>query len=636
MNQCMRGVMAAAVVAALAGTTSATDRSKLPEGANFLAAHARATGTDINIGIIDLERIRTNDDTGVAFTRGINDGMIPNPNAGLPGEPAMIPGNSLGARFMGNFSYTDIAPRMAPGVIAAGTGNDNHPTLAADIAAGGDFRIRINPPANLMQRDFVGVAKASRVYFGGVGGLDVVTDLQSAVDDMFRNKSVRIMNFSVGMGPSNSDNAQQGGAFGADKAALFLDWFIDSRDVLFVKSAGNRASQIRDEENPGALAGDKKISKPGDFYNGITVGATDENFRARAEFSSYHLGNDTGAAPDVRGKPDILAPGDRVWNGKSYTTMSGASGTSFAAPHVTGTAAQIAQRMAGGRQHEAIKAIILNSARKRMIEGSNAGNAIAEDHAMTAMDPSDEDYLVGGRFRDLGAGDPAMRTEQWTPSQWTYAGGVFRAQKPLDDEQGTGMLDSDRALDQLLAGERAPGAVPRIGWGRNEFVRSSDASGQPDVTQFDYNINVPLTEGTFLTATLCWDRMVNETDAGHTNDPNDNMSPPTSEHGKVDRGDHYVFYNMTDLNLQILKKNDMGGLTLIAESISTTDNVEHLHIPIAMRGEYTIRVLWNGEENGAAVLFNTPYALAWYAVPTPGTAATFLLGTLLMGARRRA
>lgn len=624
----VKGLAAVVLLVLIAGTAVSSDRTKLPQGANHLAAHARATGAGVTIGIIDLEGKRTNPSSDPEFPGiflgGIVDQPVLDPNGPPPpAPPVMLPeGHTLGVGFQGNYSYSLRAARTGGVAYAAGTGNDRHPTLAADIAAGDDFTIF--PPAFPAPRDFVGVARDSNVYFAGIGYQ--FSGLQAAVDDLRRVKGVRVMNYSVGEGPASSDDAQAGGAGGADESALFLDWFINEQDIVFVKSAGNRgvvAALGMNNEDPrnANLLPDKKISKPGDFYNGITVGATDGPmnmpFRARADFSSYWLDSDNGAAADVRGKPDIVAPGDKVWNGKVYRSTMGTSGTSFAAPHVTGVAAMIWQRIAGvGRKHEAIKAIILNSARKRFINGSNLVNAFAQDNAATFNEESDYDYTNGAAFL---ARVGALQTRFWTPSDWTYvAGGKFSTTKPLDDELGAGALDADRAIRQHNAGEFPAGNVPVYGWSRGQFAEPG-IDGIPAVTDFDYPINEALKQGSFLTATLCWDRLVTETDIARNNIPED-PDLPNSAAGMVDKGDAYAYSGMADLDLFVFRQGAGGVLIDYAVSISSTDNVEHLHIPITQHAKYTIRVKWASKDGTVDV--PTPYGLAWRAVPAccPGDA----------------
>jgi hypothetical protein len=244
---------------------------------------------------------------------------------------------------------------------------------------------------------------------------------------------------------------------GNSQLAMALDTLATKRDILIIKSAGNQGE------------GSAQITDPGDFFNGITVGATDSSLKARAHFSSYHLAGDTGAAPDKGHKPEILAPGTAV---QSQTL--GNTGTSFAAPHVAGIAALVQK---GTEQHAglslgttldnhlAVKAIILNSARKRFISSPENTKQSAEDFPGTGAEASDDNYLnADGTLRTGGV---TPKTHDWTPSQWNVSndGGnfpLFTAQRPLDDEQGVGLADAERALIQLDGGEFGPGVIPTI------------------------------------------------------------------------------------------------------------------------------------------------------------------------------
>ena len=64
---------------------------------------------------------------------------------------------------------------------------------------------------------------------------------------------------------------------------------------------------------------------------------------------------------------------------------------------------------------------------------------------------SDGNYLNGNVLRDPTSSANAIAnghtTRDWTPSSWsTFPNGQFSTNRPLDDEQGTGVLDVDRRL----------------------------------------------------------------------------------------------------------------------------------------------------------------------------------------------
>ena len=225
---------------------------------------------------------------------------------------------------------------LPPTAIAAGS--SVHATLVADIAAGDAFGL------------FSGVAPGARV----VGGhIDRTTGFTAGYDSS-RAAIYWLITNDFGLGLSdglailNLSFGYPGNDAGANQFALFLDGLAmaenrivsDEYQPLFVVAAGNDAVLIR---------------KPGDLFNGITVGATDATFQRRLNVSGHVL------SPDTRSKPDLLAPGSGVSDGARTST-----GTSFAAPQVSGTAALLRQ-YGVDRDYfaQTAKAIVLNSARKR-------------------------------------------------------------------------------------------------------------------------------------------------------------------------------------------------------------------------------------------------------------------------------
>jgi subtilisin family serine protease len=386
---------------------------------------------------------------------------------------------------------------------------------------------------------------------------------------------------------------------GGSQLALSLDRIAFERDLLIVKSAGNNGD------------GNAQITDPGDFMNGITVGATDSSQRARARFSSYWLAGDTGAAPDLGHKPEILAPGTSVFSQSLHE-----SGTSFAAPHVAGAAALVSkgtERTPGGLplgttvdNHLAVKAILMNSARKRFISQPENEQRMAEDFPGTGNEASDNDYLnPDGTLRTIAG----PKTVEWTPSSWsvdnTGPHPVFSTNRPLDDEQGSGLLDAERALIQLDGGEQEPGPVNYIGWDRGVLNTGAEV---------EYRINHMIPKGAFITATLVWDRIVGVTEADGS--ASDDM---------FEANDLYSPGFLPDFDLFL----DFQGQK-IAESVSFTSTVEHLHIPAVDFGEvldYSIRLrLFGGQP--------TAYALAWWTVPEPLTAALIVMAVVPLLTRR--
>ncbi len=349
------------------------------------------------------------------------------------------------------------------------------------------------------------------------------------------------------------------------------------------------------------------IVVPGDAHNVITVGAVDDTFAARASYSSYWLAGDASAYPDIRGKPDIVAPGGEMPPDGIENDVAAApayielDGTSFAAPHVAGVSALLVDAGLGlpgpaMRNRLAHKAIILNAARKRLISRPINGNAVASDHLLTGAQPSDYDYLTAAGELRVGASGAGPQTRDWTPTDWSYpaVGGVFTTFNPLDDELGTGVLDAERTLIQHAPGDQGPGAVDPIAWSRDAI-----APGMPDDV---YTINPMIAKGTFITATLTWDRAVDEADA-------DGVVEDTDVYANGGGGTP-----VSDLDLKIYRLTD-GPPVLVAQSVGIGgahigENVEHLHIPVPETGRYEIHVA-NVDVGGGLV----DYGIAWWTAP---------------------
>jgi subtilisin family serine protease len=116
---------------------------------------------------------------------------------------------------------------------------------------------------------------------------------------------------------------------------------------------------------------------PSDNYNGITVQSSTKinsvgQYRRVADTNDY---DDSKDAFGPRTSTELLAPGDSIDTARIGGVIGSSSGTSFAAPHVTGTVALLQQYAnqripnaphwtADARQHEVMKAILVNSADK--------------------------------------------------------------------------------------------------------------------------------------------------------------------------------------------------------------------------------------------------------------------------------
>jgi len=141
---------------------------------------------------------------------------------------------------------------------------------------------------------------------------------------------------------------------------------------------------------------------------------------------------------------------------------------------------------------------------------------------------------------------------------------------PLDDHLGAGELDLFASYQILAAGRQLPGGVADTGWDDSKLSTGS---------QQIYEIHVAQA-GLDLTASLAWNRHVT---------------------GYTIALDPVVLADL-DLTLYRLGSN---GASLVAESRSTVDNVEHLYLPDLAPGDYLLQV------EGVAGQREEQYGVAW-------------------------
>jgi hypothetical protein len=112
--------------------------------------------------------------------------------------------------------------------------------------------------------------------------------------------------------------------------------------VVVVAAAGNRGYE-RVVTAAGELDAYRGISitDPGNAESAITVGAT-HRFEPHTYGVSYF--SSRGPTGDGRRKPDVLAPGERIYSSVLNSAYGPKDGTSMAAPHVSGAAALLMAR----------------------------------------------------------------------------------------------------------------------------------------------------------------------------------------------------------------------------------------------------------------------------------------------------
>ncbi|MCX7914981.1 MAG: S8 family serine peptidase [Verrucomicrobiae bacterium] len=165
----------------------------------------------------------------------------------------------------------------------------------------------------------------------------------------------------------------------------------------------------------------------------------------------------------------------------------------------------------------------------------------------------------------------------------TYPGGIHTTTQPLDPAQGAGMLNAPAAYHNYAAGEFNPGNVAPTGWDLH-----SVSLGLTNL----YRVTPPVAGEIRLT--LTWYR---------------NVGP----------GPTFSVTSYNDLDILLWRSDDPGfsTRTLVARSISTLNNVEHLYLPNAPFGYYEFGVHFKARVTGTDA--NEFYGIAWNlsAVPEP-------------------
>ncbi len=138
-----------------------------------------------------------------------------------------------------------------------------------------------------------------------------------------------------------------------DDIAKWVDHIVNVHNVSWVQTPGNL---LGEDDDP-------VVRSPGNAYNVITVCAIDDNGTVNSNDDSYYSNNLYTTNNNLPNKPDVVAPGVGFY----VTGYSPKSGTSFAAPHVTGMIAQMMQYMPTLIiRPDAVKAAVLASCDRKV------------------------------------------------------------------------------------------------------------------------------------------------------------------------------------------------------------------------------------------------------------------------------
>ena len=404
-----------------------------------------------------------------------------------------------------------------------------------------------------------GVAPDAFLYSAAIGDLTELTGQQeeclaSQHIALQNSGDVRATNFSFGE-PLSRDDRPNAALDGNALLTQCIDWSSRVHKLLYV-IAGNQ--------------GRGGIPIPTDNFNGINVAySTRVNGQFvrvdSANLSSEPPRSDPNSDPEsnvgARRSISLVAPGSEIemFDPNGGRTVS--SGTSFAAPHVVATVALLQEF--GDRQFRAgasnwsldsreplvMKSVILNAADKL----KDTGDGLLLGMNRTLLDESGDDWTASDAYTDQSI--------------------------PLHAELGTGHLNAFRAYEQLAAGQWVPGTVPAMGWSYITEANSSE----------DYIFEQPLKGGSYVNATLVWDRVVEL----------------NSEDDYYDLGESFNGRALSNLDLYLMPAESDDISQSVWSSVSTEDSLEHVFIPVPTDGRYKLRVVQQGSET-------QPYSLAWW------------------------
>jgi hypothetical protein len=413
-----------------------------------------------------------------------------------------------------------------------------------------------------------GVAPGARLYSSAVGsplkGGQPEECLSAQYVAQQNGGDVRAINFSFGE-PLQRDPRPEATLDGNALLTQCIDWLARVQNVLFV-IAGNQ--------------GEGGIPIPTDNYNAINTAYTTKRGGVFTKVDFPNL----SAAPlgigrrliereiNVGGRRGInlIAPGSKISVYDLTGKMVEVSGTSFAAPHITASVALLQEfgdralrgALEGDRQlkskqsnwstdsrrHEVMKAVLLNSADKIKDNGDGLNLGMTR----TVLGKDNSNWLESDAYKD-----PKI---------------------PLDYQMGTGQLNAFRAYQQFSPGEWSPtAAVPPIGWDYQSVEASSFK---------DYVLEKPLKEGSFVSLTLAWDRLVELEDKNKNNE--------------YDVGESFRDRGLNNLDLYLIPADENDTGKSVCASISEVDSVQHIFCPVPAAGRYKIRVEYRKQVNEAS------------------------------------
>jgi hypothetical protein len=394
--------------------------------------------------------------------------------------------------------------------------------------------------------DLVGVAPGALLYAAADLQNDLDVSFGLAANRIARVDGMRVINVSYGRELLALESTD-----GSAHWTEFIDWSTIAHDVLYIVGG--------DYE-------DVIAPIPTDNFNGITVGASDRTIdEPNGHFRQVWAQTVTDFDPEgVRTAIDLLAPGVSVGVAFPNNGFGAQSGTSFAAPHVTGAVALL-QRFAVLESSEPVF-------NPRFVEESYKQPEVMKAILLNSADKLND---VHGSQREI---------IKKNGNNWINTIAYTSPFQSLDEEMGAGHLNVKSAIENFRPGEYEPGSVPPIGWdfgsiggfGTMEYVFDQAVSG-------------------WVAITLAWNRIVQSTElAGPRN---------------YVTGDQFFSTPLNNLDLYL---RDANNNSVVSSSTTFDDNLEHIFVQVPS-GQYKIQVHYNDLGD------DLDYGLAWWAGEAPPT-----------------
>ena len=355
--------------------------------------------------------------------------------------------------------------------------------------------------------------------------------------------------------------------------------------------------------NPAAIYSIDDVNGTG-ITNGYYLVADNNNFYGGKNNAPAVLTN-------AQGNANLVVAGNNVLP----TTLSG---TSFAAPLVSGAAADLEQYGTNANvstDSRVIKALLMNGA-SIMAPGGNGplldGNGRPWGPALNPMNPAGiESQFMAGLAS--AAGQVFSKPDPFN----TFGNNSEPIKIGLDPQLGTGQLNVVSSLKNYRAGQQAPGDVNPIGWDLRGISGYSGSNLDANPVLALPNDNSAINDYIFstgpglLTQTLTSDRVVSINGAVNGIATRTSSFNATNASGTSTGSGG----SLSDLELFLWQVDPFNQLDLLDYSTDDADNVQHVLTNLP-GGTYELQVRDLSPQSDT-------YALAW-AVPEPGTIALII------------